>query len=335
MASQNLLTRSDICINHAQLRKHILKTLTTRQNLTLTFILILSLFTVSSGNSDDSIENSSISKMKSWPTNGQNRSIATVSYSQSPTLKISLRQDASSDLPEKVSISITEIAKALKEETFTVKEHPVYDNTTVTYAGYYFKDVINYLASKLQIKNTSDLVFSIWSSDNFSAFVTNEDLMSGTAFFAIREINSENKKSLKTADGLWTSIEKHGSPGPFYLVWDNPKDTYWQKWPFKIVEITFVSKALKSRFDKISPGDDFMETKGYRLVLNNCTSCHQVAGVGLGNMGPDLKALGQFRSEKDFNKQIRTPKGRMISFPETVLSDEDIKAMYLYLRSIK
>ena len=174
-------------------------------------------------------------------------------------------------------------------------------------------------------------VFSFWASDNFSAFITNEDLKTGHAFLAWRGVDFQ--AGPKTSNGLWTLVPQHGDPGPFYLVWDNPETTFWKKWPFKIVDITLVSENIVNKFEDMKPDDDFTRTKGYRLVVNNCTSCHKISGIGFGEMGPDLAEMVKFRSDADFIKQIRTPNpmGRMISFSSKAISDDDIKAIHTYL----
>ncbi len=251
-----------------------------------------------------------------------------------PSLSFSVRRESDSELPTKVTISLKEIQKEVTESTFVVEKHPVYEGRSVTYLGFDFKDVIGLLAKKLEMESTDGFVFSLWASDNFSAFVSNEDLKQGHAFLAWREIGSENPN--KTPNGLWTMVPQHGDPGPFYLVWNNPETTYWKKWPFKIADITLVSATIVNKFDSIKPDDDFMRTKGYRLVVNNCTSCHKISGVGFGDMGPDLAVMAKFRSEADFVKQIRTPNplSRMISFKPSALSDDDIKAVYQYLTTI-
>ncbi len=251
-----------------------------------------------------------------------------------PSFSFSVRRESDSKLPTKVSLSLEEMQRDLTESTFVVEKHPVYDGRSVTYLGFDFKDVIGLLAKKLSIENTSRFVFSLWASDNFSAFINTEDLKSGHAFLAWREVGSQNEN--KTPNGLWTLIPQHGDPGPFYLVWDNPETTYWKKWPFKIVDITLISESIINKFESIRSDDDFARTKGFRLVVNNCTSCHKISRVGFGEMGPDLAVVAKFRSEAEFVKQIRTPspQGRMIAFKPSELSDDDIKAVYLYLTKI-
>ena len=255
-----------------------------------------------------------------------------------PTLQISVRNKDDKEFLKKTTISLDDISKKTVKHSFEVKNHPVYSSEKVAkdvkYEGFYFNDVAKFINKKLGIKNPSDYIYSIWASDNFSAFVTNEDLSDGKAFLATRETKFADANN-KTEDGQWTKIEKHGNPGPFYLVWNNPKKTYWQKWPFKIAEITLISKDVANKFTSLKPKDDFVLNKGYHLVLKNCTSCHQVNKIGFANMGPDLKDLAALREEKDFLKQIRQPMGKMLPFTTDVLSDDDVSAVYTYLKQVK
>ncbi len=248
-----------------------------------------------------------------------------------PKLSVSVREKSDSTLPPKLEISLQDLQKLIPETTFEVKNHPVYKEQRIVYKGFYFKDVIRLLSKKLKIQDLSNYIYSVWSSDNFSAFISPDDMQTADAFLAWREVHANKNLGPATEDGLWTAVEKHGSPGPFYLVWNHPEKTYWQKWPFKIVDITFVNKDISKRFDSLIPDDDFMRMKGYRLILKNCISCHKISDIGFGQMGPDLTGLAKTKKLADFTKQVRTPEGRMIAFSSSDLSDDDIKSIYLYL----
>lgn len=156
-----------------------------------------------------------------------------------PNIQISVRLSSDNEFLKKVPLSLNELKANLKESIFEIQKHPVYPGKNIKYLGFDFKEVVKLIESKLNLQNSEQYLFSLWASDNFSSFVSTEDLATGRAFLAWREVHGgdENKSSLSD-DGLWTLVDKHGSPGPFYLVWDNPEKTYWQKWPFKIAEIT-------------------------------------------------------------------------------------------------
>lgn len=249
-----------------------------------------------------------------------------------PTIQLSVRTESDAEEIKKIEIPFSILQSHLKEKSFTVEKHPAYGNRKVHYFGFDFKDLIQFAKNELKVQSDRKYQYSIWASDNFSAFVSDSDLNSGHAFLAFQELDPDDKS--KSQDGLWSNVEKHGNPGPFYLVWDNPEKTYWQKWPFKIAELTLVSEGLLQVFDQLAPDDDFMRTKGYRLVLKNCVACHMVKRIGYGQMGPDLDILFKSRSENDFTKQIRNPKGRMIAFGKEQISDDDISAIRSYLAFI-
>lgn len=283
-------------------------------------ILVVCLFTVFSLNAE--VKNSAFDEFT------KNMSI------YNPTIQISVRNKNDKDFLQKSTVSLADFSKNLEATPFVILKHPVYADKPVKYDGFYFNDVVKLINKKLKIKNPKNYIYSIWASDNFSAFVTNEDLTSGKAFLAWHEMEFADPKN-KTEDLLWTKIDKHGSPGPFYLVWNNPEKTYWQKWPFKIAEITLISKDVANKFTKLKPKDDFVLNKGYNLVLKNCTSCHQVAKTGFANMGPDLKDLAKLRDEKDFLKQIRQPSGKMLPFTPDILSNDDVSPIYIYLKQLQ
>lgn len=249
-----------------------------------------------------------------------------------PILRLSVRQATDNDHPKTVELSLADLKKKLNSKTFEVLAHPEYGNNTMKYRGFLFRDVIQLIAKTFKLRDTSNYIYSAWASDNFSALITPEDMTSGTAVLAWTEIAGENGGGNQIH---WTPVAKHGSPGPFYLVWDNPKTTYWKKWPFKIAEVALLDRYVTKKFDLIAPNEDANETKGYRLVVKNCTSCHKIAGVGFSDMGPDLKVLLQVRDLASFTKQIRTPMARMAPFDSKQLSDEDIKSIYAYLGALK
>ncbi|MBL7543904.1 MAG: cytochrome c [Bdellovibrionaceae bacterium] len=253
-----------------------------------------------------------------------------------PTISISIRRESDSKTPKKIKVTLQELLSQVKSQLYTVTKHPVYNEKSVTYDGFLFKDVIAFIAQKLQVDNVNQFQYSLWASDNFSAFISSEDLQSGEAFLAWREIRPviDTSTSNISHDGLWTMVEKHGTPGPFYLVWNNPEKTYWQKWPFKIVDITLVSQNVLEKFNSVAPeSGDFTRTKGFRLAIKNCTSCHHISGVGFGQMAGDLADIAKYRDHNSFVSQIRNPGGRMVPFTATELSDEDIHAIYTYLNS--
>lgn len=261
--------------------------------------------------------------------------LASVAAEYNPTLTLSVRRASDSEKLEKITVSLKELSQNVKGSIFTINKHPVYKDKAVTYEGFYFKNVLAYVAEKLKSGDINQYIYSLWASDNFSAFIEPSDLETGEAFLAWKEIGADSNPATVSPDGLWTMVEKHGNPGPFYLVWNNPEKTYWKKWPFKLVDLTLISKDILSTFNSIIPADDFVLNKGYSLTVKNCTSCHQVAGKGFGQMAGDLSDIAKYRDSEAFIKQIRTPVARMVPFTPSELSDDDIKAIHQFLISIK
>jgi cytochrome c oxidase cbb3-type subunit 3 len=70
---------------------------------------------------------------------------------------------------------------------------------------------------------------------------------------------------------------------------------------------------------------------GQRLFLKNCAHCHGANGAG--DEGPDLHNLDW--SDEQIGRRIRVgKKGQMSAFAGK-LSDEDIRAVIAYLRSLR
>jgi len=77
-----------------------------------------------------------------------------------------------------------------------------------------------------------------------------------------------------------------------------------------------------------SPGPAFT---GRTLFLKNCAHCH--ADDATGDEGPDLHGLK--KSDDWISRRIRNGvKGEMTAFGEK-FSDEDVKALIAYLRTLK
>lgn len=224
-------------------------------------------------------------------------------------------------------VTLAELCENLTEFKISLPHHPVYKEPK-TYIGFLFADVRAYMKDKLKLNGDTQFLTSFWASDNFSSWTNDADFNSGTAILAWREVGA-------VADGAYfTPVEKHGDPGPFYLVWDNQEVTYFQKWPFKIVNITLVDSRIEKEMEAIVPFDLAKHKQGYDLTIKNCANCHQINGKGLGGMGPDLAWLGKNRTAENFRIQIRQPVLRMVPFDEGQLSDNDVVSIYEYLRSL-
>lgn len=95
-------------------------------------------------------------------------------------------------------------------------------------------------------------------------------------------------------------------------------------------EIPFVGMGLA---DPELATDAAPSTRGQTLLLEyGCVTCHGLAGQG-GVVGPELDLEELFLD--DFGPLLRSGPGGMPAFTEEILSDDDLDAIYAYLKSIR
>ncbi len=90
-----------------------------------------------------------------------------------------------------------------------------------------------------------------------------------------------------------------------------------------LVAIAALTCAPVAHADGTSEGERLFVTKG-------CLGCHGASGRG--GVGPDLARTAL--SVDDALKQVRHPRQRMPAFPAEVVSDDDVRKIYDYLKSI-
>lgn len=111
----------------------------------------------------------------------------------------------------------------------------------------------------------------------------------------------------------------------------------------KLVVVATVSglavTGLMANDDLVKKGEKIFNTKN----LGNCLACHDVAGKkidGPGSMGPKLQALAYWPDEELYKKiydpYTTNPTSQMPAFGKNGwLSDDEIKAVIAYLKTIK
>jgi mono/diheme cytochrome c family protein len=146
----------------------------------------------------------------------------------------------------------------------------------------------------------------------------------------------------------WPMIpKKSASAGPFYLIWENSKesDVTSDEWPYQVASFQFFDE-LKTKYPKIYPHKSFASdhavNQGFEIFLKNCFVCHTMNGEGAASLGPDLNLPHnptEYLKEEYMIKLIRNPqalrhfpKSQMSSFPEDILSDAELKKLLSYLR---
>jgi mono/diheme cytochrome c family protein len=148
----------------------------------------------------------------------------------------------------------------------------------------------------------------------------------------------------------WPNLpSKSYSAGPFYLVWEHPKQSgvTTEQWPYALVSLAGVSDPLH-RWPQLSiaanvPADD-PSRRGQAVFLVQCFPCHRLYGAGAGAQGPDLGSpmpatsymtlAGLKALLRDPSAVRKWPGQQMPSFDADTLPDSDIDAVIAYLTRI-
>ena len=148
----------------------------------------------------------------------------------------------------------------------------------------------------------------------------------------------------------WPNLpSKSYSAGPFYLVWEHPKQSgvTSEEWPYALASLSGVSDPLR-RWPQLSiaanvPADD-PSRRGLAVFLVQCLPCHRLYGAGAGAQGPDLGSpmpataymtqVGLKALLRDPSAVRKWPGQQMPSFDPDTLPDSDIDAVIAYLTRI-
>jgi cytochrome c2 len=97
------------------------------------------------------------------------------------------------------------------------------------------------------------------------------------------------------ADTFGRLGDGHGGtvdPGPFYLVWDNIRDSAARKdtqlqWPWQVVAVELTRLAREYPHAAPLPDTSDHVQRGFNAFIEHCAQCHQINGEG-GIIGPEL-----------------------------------------------
>jgi len=139
----------------------------------------------------------------------------------------------------------------------------------------------------------------------------------------------------------------HGSAGPFYVVWTEPRAAGIgpEQWPFQLAAIRVLPDPA-ARFAAIQPAAelpaDSPVRRGFAVFQRTCFACHTLNGEGAATLGPDLNLphnpveylpADLLRAYiRDPQSLRRWPQARMPGFSRQVLPDTDLDALLAYLR---
>ena len=134
-----------------------------------------------------------------------------------------------------------------------------------------------------------------WKSAGLVKFVTVDGYQPIVTVAAIQRHQGLMAYADAGADRLRPLGDGHGGtvdPGPFYLVWENLKDTGartdpWLQWPWQLAKVELTS--LEREYPQTAPpaGASPEVLRGFNGFLSHCAKCHQINGEG-GQVGPEL-----------------------------------------------
>ncbi len=239
---------------------------------------------------------------------------------------------------------LEELKNKLKEQSFIVSTNPAYSNSSISYQGFDFKEILATFGESL---NLDEFKIVVTCKDGYRPVLDPKLLRQGRAFLAFRE-TLPGKVGELTYDSLWSKVkmgESYVSPGPLYLVWDTIT-TYPTGWPFQIVEIALVPNSQLNNISPVAPIgagnlelDSFNNSdnksdyqSGYKSFTQNCSVCHSIRNVGPHGKAPDLGYVTGYRDDSYILNILEKGRGAMPSF-KSILQEKDALNIIKYLKS--
>lgn len=233
--------------------------------------------------------------------------------------------------PKESKVSLSDLLK--RAQKITVAKDPVYGERR-----HYLAVSMADLLKEYSVDSTS--MIEMVASDGFASVFAVDRLRAYPHAKAYLAIESPKDP--------WPRLEKkEGSAGPFFLVWVESEESEIrpEEWPYKVERIRLISD-LEKLYPKIHPAGAFSAEhpvqKGFKVFLQNCFVCHTMNKQGASQMGPDLNqpySPVEYFEERFLWKIVRNPsslrhwpKSQMSSFPESILSDNELKDLVAYLK---
>jgi len=186
------------------------------------------------------------------------------------------------------NLDLALLQKKLTSKIITVDD-PVYKKKK-TYEGFPLPEVI-----KLLGLNKADEAIEFHCVDGYKPILEMGQIEKGDSYLVFRDT--------EVKEGKWESFE-HGkekiTPGPFYLVWQNPTEE--AQWPYQIIGLEQIDFSKK--YSKIFPPElkklSGSTRRGFNIFRNHCLKCHSINLEG-GELGPELnipKNITEYRNKK-------------------------------------
>ncbi len=178
--------------------------------------------------------------------------------------------------------------------------------------------------------------------DGYQPVVTVEAIQRHQGLMAYADAGTDRLRPL--GDGHGGTVD----PGPFYLVWENRKDTGaltdpWLQWPWQLARVELTS--LEREYPQTAPpaGASPEVLRGFNGFLSHCAKCHRVNGEG-GQVGPELNYpvnVTEYWQAEWLPKFITQPSAirhnsKMPPYPATAGDAQaEIRYILAYLRAMK
>ncbi|MEB2285635.1 MAG: hypothetical protein B6D46_08755 [Polyangiaceae bacterium UTPRO1] len=144
-------------------------------------------------------------------------------------------------------------------------------------------------------------------------------------------------------DPGWEPIDgRHGDPGPYYVVWEDPAahDVRRYPWPYQVTAIELGS--LAERWPHIAPAGlpaAAPAWTGFAVFRRECIACHAINGEG-GTKGPELnvpRSIVEYRPIEQLKAYVRAPQSfRYTSMPAHAhLSDAELDGLIAYFTAMR
>ncbi len=237
-----------------------------------------------------------------------------------------------------ITFSRSELMKRPDLTTIEVESDPAYNNGKKT--SYQAVPLLPLFDS---IGVPADSTIQFHCLDGFSAPLDGELLLNRNPKFSMPYLAIEPKGA------KWPPLKpgNAATPGPFYIIWSNPKASGigQEQWPYQLSSLE-VKPSLRETFPAIFPEKALAASHpvnlGFKVFQKNCFSCHTLNLQGESKMGPDLNVpmniseyltLAAIRLQIRDPQKLRTwPEAKMKGFSKEALSDADIEKLLAYIK---